>query len=142
MDTSQKTRLLYVEDDPGLATIYKFRLQAEGFEVMHCDRGLKAIAMGREFKPHVILLDLMMPEMSGFEALEAFRKTPETTKAKIIIMSALSRTEDIERTKALGGDDYLVKSQVTIDDVIERIHFHAGTQEPAPSPLSTTATDQ
>jgi DNA-binding response OmpR family regulator len=139
MDTSQQTKLLYVEDDPGLATIYKFRLEAEGFKVMHCDRGQKAVEQGREFKPDVILLDLMMPEMSGFEALEIFRKTPETAKAKIIIMSALSRAEDIDKTKALGGDDYLVKSQVTIDDVIASIHHHAGTLGSSTPPTEQSA---
>ncbi len=135
MDTAQKPKLLYVEDDPGLAAIYSLRFEAEGFDVRHCDRAKLAIETGREFKPDVILLDLMMPEMSGFEALELFRKSPETASSKILIMSALSRPEDAEKTKELGADDYLIKSQITIDDVIDRIRQNL-------HPQTNASTDQ
>lgn len=126
MDKTAKPKVLYVEDDLGLAMIYKLRLENEGLEVRHCDRGDMALQMGREFKPDLILLDLMMPQMSGFETLELFRNTPETSNAKIIIMSALSQPEDIKKTKDLGADDYLVKSQVTINDILGRVRQHLG----------------
>lgn len=126
MDVTTKQKVLYVEDDLGLAMIYKLRLESEGLDVRHCDSGDAALQMGREFKPDLILLDLMMPQMSGFETLELFRSIPETSLAKIIVMSALSSPEDIEKVKKLGADDYLVKSQITIDDALGHIRQHLG----------------
>jgi DNA-binding response OmpR family regulator len=123
-NTTKIPKILYVEDDATLAMIYTARLEAEGYQVTHCSEGDRALQVGREFKPDLILLDLMVPGLSGFDALEMFRSTMETSASKIIIMSALSQSDDIERATKLGADDYLVKSQVLIDDVMQRIRQH------------------
>lgn len=130
MDNSRKPKILYIEDDQGLAMIYTMRLKSEGFDVLHCANGETALQEGREFRPDLILLDLMMPSLSGFDTLDLLRNTFETSSAKIIIMSALSQPEDIEKTKAMGADDFLIKSQVTIDDVIDRIRGHLNLPAP------------
>lgn len=124
MDNTRKPKILYIEDDQGLASIYTMRLKSEGFEVLHCADGDSALQQGREFRPDLIILDLMMPSLSGFDTLDLLRNTFETSTAKIIIMSALSQPEDIEKTKSMGADDFLIKSQVTIDDVVLRIRQH------------------
>ena len=125
MDTSnRKARILYVEDDQGLAALYVARMVQEGFNVKLCPDGDSALQTGREFKPDLILLDLMMPTLNGFDALDMFRGLPETSAAIIIIMSALGQAEDIEKAKKLGADDYLVKSQVLMDDVMNRLKYH------------------
>lgn len=126
MDATQKPKILYIEDDQGLAIIYSARFKAEGFDVRHCADGESALQTGRELKPDLIILDLMMPAMSGFDVLDLLRNTPETASAKIVVMSALSQPEDIEKTRALGADDFIIKSQVTIDDVIARIRALLG----------------
>ena len=119
--TIQHKKVLIVDDEKDLSGIVKSTLESEGVEVAICDNAEIALQQGKEFKPDLILLDLMMPRLSGFEAIELFRSTLETKAAKIVVFSALSRTEDIERTKQLGADDYLVKSSVSFSTVIARI---------------------
>ena len=76
--------------------------------------------------PDLVLLDVMMPKISGFDVLDILRNTPETTNIRVIMLTALSQPKDKERAEQLGVDDYLVKSQVVIDDVIERVRHHLG----------------
>lgn len=120
-------KILLVEDDLGLATVYKQRLETEGFTVRHVPNGEDALSSATEFKPDLILLDVMMPKISGFDVLDILRNTPETTNIKIVLLTALSQPKDKEKAKQLGADDYLVKSQVVIADVVERIKHHLGT---------------
>lgn len=130
MDTQQNTtvekKILMVEDDEGLAAVYVARLQAEGFNVQRVANGEEALATAISFKPDLILLDVMMPKVSGFDVLDILRNTPETTNIRIIMLTALSQDADKERAQELGADDYLVKSQVVIADVVERIKHHLG----------------
>jgi len=124
--TSHPKRLLLVEDDDALANVYLNRLEAEGFEVRRVDNGEDALAAALNFKPDLVLLDVMMPKVSGFDVLDILRNTPETANLKIIMLTALSQESDKERADSLGVDDYLVKSQVVIADVVERIKYHLG----------------
>ncbi len=114
-------KILLVEDDDALASVYLARLEAEGFAVRRVPNGEEALTSALEFKPDLILLDAMMPKVSGFDVLDILRNTPETLNVRIILLTALSQESDIQRAKALGVDEYLVKSQVVIADVIERI---------------------
>lgn len=117
-------KILLVEDDDALATVYMSRLEAEGFATQRVPNGEEALARALEFRPDLILLDAMMPKVSGFDVLDILRNTPETTNMRIIMLTALSQESDIQRAKALGVDEYLVKSQVVIADVVERIKVH------------------
>jgi DNA-binding response OmpR family regulator len=124
MDTAKK--ILLVEDDEALAGVYQARLEIEGFGVMQVNNGEEALAAAREFKPDLILLDAMMPKISGFDVLDILRNTPDTKNIKVIMLTALSQPKDKERAENLGVDDYLVKSQVVIGDVVERVKHHLG----------------
>lgn len=127
MDENAKgKKILLVEDDDALANVYMMRLQAEGFEVKRVPNGEDALAAAKEHKPDLVLLDAMMPKVSGFDVLDILRNTPETANLKIIMLTALSQESDKQRAQGLGVDDYLVKSQVVISDVVERIKFHLG----------------
>lgn len=117
-------RILLVEDDDALASVYITRLQAENFEIRRVNNGEDALATALTFKPDLVLLDVMMPKVSGFDVLDILRNTPETGNLKIIMLTALSQQSDKDRAEALGVDDYLVKSQVVIADVVERIRHH------------------
>jgi DNA-binding response OmpR family regulator len=114
-------KILLVEDDDSLAKMYLTRLEAEGFDVRRVPNGEDALAVAIEYKPNLILLDVMMPKVSGFDVLDILRNTPETANIKIIMLTALSQDTDRARAVSLGVDDYLVKSQVVIADVIARI---------------------
>jgi DNA-binding response OmpR family regulator len=117
------SRILLVEDDDALANVYMTRLQAENFDVRRVVNGEEALAAAINYHPNLVLLDAMMPKVSGFDVLDILRNTPETANLKIIMLTALSQESDKERANALGVDEYLVKSQVVIADVIERIRF-------------------
>lgn len=119
-------RILLVEDDDALASVYQVRLQAESFDVRRVENGEDALAAAISYKPDLVLLDVMMPKVSGFDVLDILRNTPETANLKIVILTALSQESDKKRAYDLGVDDYLVKSQVVITDVIDRIKQHLG----------------
>lgn len=117
-------RILLVEDDDALANVYLTRLQAEGFDVRRVNNGEDALATALSYHPDLVVLDVMMPKVSGFDVLDILRNTPETANLKIIMLTALSQDSEKQRAESLGVDDYLVKSQVVIADVIDRIRFH------------------
>jgi len=129
MDTKKK--ILLVEDDEALAAVYKSRLEIEGFETKVVYNGEEALAAAVAFRPELILLDAMMPKISGFDVLDILRNTPETAGTKVIMLTALSQPKDKDRAEQLGVDDYLVKSQVVIGDVIERVKHHLGLLDTA-----------
>ena len=101
-------------------------MQAEGFDVRRVANGEDALTSALNYHPDLVLLDVMMPKVRGFDVLDILRNTPETTNLKIIMLTALSQESDKQRAQTLGVDDYLVKSQVVIADVIERIKHHLG----------------
>ncbi len=121
---TKQYKIMLVEDDDALASVYQTRLQAEGFDVKRVPNGEDALAGALEYRPNLIVLDVMMPKVSGFDVLDILRNTPETAKVKIVMLTALSQDSDKERAMSLGADDYLVKSQVVIADVVERIKHH------------------
>ena len=123
---SDTKTILLVEDDDNLANVYETRLQAEGFKTVRVANGEDALQTTMQAKPDLILLDVMMPKVSGFDVLDILRNTPETAKIKIIMLTALSQDSDRERAKSLGVDDYLIKSQVVIADVVDRVKQHLG----------------
>ncbi len=128
MDTAQGTakKVLLVEDDNALANVYVMRFQAEGFDVRRVENGEEALEAARDYQPDIILLDAMMPKVSGFDVLDILRNTPETANFKVIMLTALSQDSDKQRAQMLGVDDYLVKSQVVISDVVDRVRHHLG----------------
>lgn len=123
-DAGDQKRILLVEDDDSLASVYVTRLQAEGFDVRRVGNGEDALAAAISYHPDLVLLDVMMPKVSGFDVLDILRNTPETANLKVIMLTALGQETDQERARALGVDDYLVKSQVVIADVVDRIRHH------------------
>ena len=114
------TKVLLVEDDVALRDIYSARFMAEGYDVVTASDGEMALTQAVKEKPGLIILDVMMPKISGFDVLDILRATPETKDTKVIMMTALSQDSDIDKGKNLGADEYLVKSQVTLTDVIDK----------------------
>lgn len=129
LNNSHAKKILLVEDDDSLANVYLARLEVEGFVVKRVPNGEDALAAAIDFKPDLVLLDVMMPKVSGFDVLDILRNTPETANLKVVMLTALSQDSDKARADQLGADDYLVKSQVVIADVIERIKQHLGIHD-------------
>lgn len=111
-------KILLVEDDQNLREIYGARLEAEGYEIVSANDGEEALAIAVRERPDLIISDIMMPKISGFDMLDILRSTPETKDVKVIVMTALSQEEDRKRGEKLGADRYVVKSQATLDDVV------------------------
>ena len=125
---------MVVEDDAALREIYSIRITADGYDVVSAGDGEEALAMAVREKPDLILSDVMMPKISGFDMLDILRATPETAKIKVIMMTALSSDEQRSRGERLGADRYLVKSQVGIEDVVNTIHEVLGDRPAAGQP--------
>lgn len=115
-------KILLVEDDKSLREIYGVRLLAEGYDIVSAGDGEEALAMAIKDRPDLILSDVMMPKISGFDMLDILRSTTETKGIKVIMMTALSSEDQRQRGVALGADRYLVKSQVGIEDVVRTVH--------------------
>jgi two-component system phosphate regulon response regulator PhoB len=122
-------KILLVEDDDALANVYMTRLEAEGFTMMRAANGEEALSVAKEYRPDLVMLDVMMPKVSGFEVLDIMRNTPETADVKIMMLSALGQEGDKQKADSLGANDYLVKSQVVITDVITRVRSLLGMDD-------------
>lgn len=132
------TKILLVEDDKSLREIYGVRLLAEGYDIISAGDGEAALAMAIKERPSLIVSDVMMPKISGFDMLDILRSTTETKDIKVIMMTALSSEDQRARGEALGADRYLVKSQVGIEDVVRTVHDVLG-DAPVPGVSPTQA---
>jgi CheY-like chemotaxis protein len=112
-------KLMLVEDDNNLREIYEARLQAEGYTIVSAKDGEEALVLAKAEKPDLIIADIMMPKISGFEMLDILRNTDEFKGVKIIMLTALGQNDDQQRANQLGADRYLVKSQVTLEDIVK-----------------------
>ena len=129
------TKILLVEDDKSLREIYGVRLLAEGYDIVSAGDGEEALAMAIKERPQLIVSDVMMPKISGFDMLDILRSTSETKDIKVIMMTALSSEDQRVRGESLGADRYLVKSQVGIEDVVRTVHDVLGDSL-APGPTA------
>jgi len=133
-------KILLVEDDKSLREIYGVRLLAEGYDIVSAGDGEEALAMAIKDRPDLIVSDVMMPKISGFDMLDILRSTTETRDIKVIMMTALSSEEQRQRGVALGADRYLVKSQVGIEDVVRTVHEVLGDAPVTTAPAQPVAT--
>jgi CheY-like chemotaxis protein len=115
------TKVLLVEDDNNLREIFDMRLQAEGYKTVTAGDGEEALVVAVKEKPDLVIADVMMPKLSGFEMVENMRAAPELANVKVVMMTALGQAEDRARGEKLGVVKYLVKSQVTLEDFVRII---------------------
>ena len=134
--TEAAPTVLIVEDQAPLADVYRIRLSQAGYNVFVAKDGREAVSVALKIKPTLILLDLMLPKMSGFDALEALRNHPETAQVQVVVMSALAGKNDRQRGQRLGISRWLVKSQATLEDVIQTIADVLKPRQMAPVPVN------
>lgn len=121
MANGKKRKVLVVEDETFLVKIYSVKLKKEGFDVSIATDGEEAVKLAAEVKPDLILLDLILPKLNGFEALERMRTNPVNKTTPVLVLSNLGQEEDIKRATALGASDYLVKANFSIQDIVAKI---------------------
>ena len=119
MKTFTKT-ILVVDDERALSTALKMKLESQGFQVVTAENGKKALDVVQKQKIDVIILDLIMPVMNGFDFIEAQQALG--MKVPVIVLSNLGQEQDIKRMKALGINSYLIKSDAPISKVVEEVH--------------------
>ena len=115
-------KILVVEDDYFLSSLLRNRLQKDGMSVTIAKNGEEAIKVLENFKPDLILLDIILPGKSGFEVLEEIQSSPQIQNAPVMIISNLGQEGDIEKGKGLGAVEYFVKARTSIDDLIKKIN--------------------
>lgn len=123
-------KVLLVEDDNNLREIFQMRLQAEGYTAVVAADGEEGLVVAMKEKPDLVIADVMMPKLSGFEMVESLRAAPETKDIKVIMMTALGQAEDQARGEKLGVLKYLVKSQVTLEDFARVVKEALGPGDP------------
>lgn len=121
MANGKKRKVLVVEDETFLVKIYSVKLKKEGYDVHIATDGEEAVRLAAEVKPDLILLDLILPKLNGFEALERMRANPANKSTPVLVLSNLGQEEDIKRATTLGASDYLVKANFSIQDIVAKI---------------------
>lgn len=115
----EKKKLLWVEDDRLIGTILSKKLVSSGFDLFHAKNGEEAVEVLKSVIPDLIVLDLILPNMSGFDILREIKKDPALSRIPVMILSNLSKNSDIERAQALGAQKFLVKAAVSLDQIVQ-----------------------
>ena len=118
---NQPRKILIVEDDATISTLFRIKFEKEWYIVKICANWMDAVTQVVEFAPSIILLDIMMPSMDGFETLTVIRKLAPSLKTKIVMFSNLNNQGDIDRCAALWADAYLLKAETTPADAVKKV---------------------
>ena len=121
MDKSPKKKILIIDDDPFIADMYVLKFKAEGFEVQAANDGKVGIKLAADMKPDVILLDVVMPAMDGFDVLQKLRSDESLGRPKILFLTNFGQREDIRRGMQLGADGYIIKAHFTPSEVSAKV---------------------
>jgi DNA-binding response OmpR family regulator len=121
----KKNKTIFLaEDDRFIARAYNDGFTRAGYDVIYAEDGAKAIEKLKGAQPDIILLDVIMPEKNGFEVLTEIKQDENLKNIPIIILSNLGQDSDIKKGKDLGADDYFIKSNLSISEVLEKIEMH------------------
>lgn len=126
VDQPTKKYILVAEDDAFYGNVFKTKLTKEGYEVVLATDGEQAIKQIKERKPDLMLLDLIMPVKDGFTTLSELKSDPDLKNIKVIVLSNLGQDEDIAKAKTLGADDYFVKTNISIQEMVDKVKQYVG----------------
>ena len=120
-------KILLVEDEPMLSNLLKQRLEKEGIQVTAAHDGEEAVKLLKQDKPDLILLDIILPKMSGFEVLEEMKGDPTVQSAPVVVVSNLGQDSDVEKAQKFGAVGYFVKAQMSIEDLVSKVKEFLGS---------------
>ena len=118
---TKQLKILLVEDDNFLLGMYADKFRAEGFEAFVADNGAKGLRLAKEKLPDIILLDVMLPQMNGFEFLQELQKETATKSIPVILLTNLSQKDEVQKGLALGAKDFLIKAHFMPQEVVEKV---------------------
>ncbi|MBI4812641.1 response regulator [Candidatus Falkowbacteria bacterium] len=116
-----KIKILLVEDDPFLLNMYATKFELENFKVIVAEDGEKGVKLAMKESPDIILLDIILPKMNGFEVLKKLKDDKELSKIPVILLTNLSQKNEIEQGLAMGAKDYLIKAHFMPSEVVDKI---------------------
>lgn len=114
-------KIAIIEDDQAISQMYRFKFEAEGYDVQTAENGVLGLQLAESMKPDIILLDLMMPEMTGDQMLAKLRQTPWGKHTKVIVLTNMGEQEIPESVKKLGVSDVILKADMTPRQVAELV---------------------
>jgi DNA-binding response OmpR family regulator len=114
-------KILFIEDEQTLQKTFEDVLENKGYKIIHALTGDIGLRLAKKEKPDLILLDLLLPKISGLEVLAELKRDPETKKIPVIILTQIDNPFEIDRALALGATTYLVKTSYTLDEVLKKI---------------------
>jgi len=125
-----KAKILFVDDDNFLRKVYKSELGDQGYDVILAQDGEEGLEKARIADPDLIILDMIMPRKNGFEVLTELQNNPATSNIPVIILSNLGQDDDIKKGLDLGAVDYLVKDNITLNTIVEKVslYLHSKTK--------------
>jgi CheY-like chemotaxis protein len=119
-------KILLVEDEEILTNLLQKKLTKEGYEVLVARNGLEGLKLMREIKPDLVLLDIIMPKMGGFEVMEEMNRDLELSSIPVIIISNSGQPVELDKAKELGAKDWLIKTEFDPKEVIEKVKRQIG----------------
>lgn len=119
--TNNKFKILLIEDDPFLLSMYTTKFELENFKVITAEDGQKGLRLAIEESPDIILLDILLPKMNGFEVLKELKSDNNVNNIPVILLTNLSQRDEVEQGLNLGADDYLIKAHFMPSEVVEKI---------------------
>ncbi|PLX27373.1 response regulator [Candidatus Parcubacteria bacterium] len=123
----EKIKIALIEDDPYLSSMYATKFELEGYEVVTASDGEKGLALIQSKIPNLILLDVMMPKMNGFDVLERIKKDDKTKDIPVILLTNLNQSDEVERGMRMGAVDYLIKAHFLPSEVVEKVKMALDT---------------
>ncbi|MFH1426992.1 MAG: response regulator, partial [Patescibacteria group bacterium] len=117
MSNEKKKKILIIEDDQVISTMYKIKFTADGYDVIYADTGVKGLESAKKNKPDIILLDIILPELDGFAILQEIKKDSKIKKIPVIMLTNLGTEEDKKKGEKFGAADYIVKASLTPSEV-------------------------
>lgn len=118
-----KSKILLVEDDKMLADMYITKFSKEGLQVMRAGDGAEGLEKVKSEKPDLVLLDIIMPKLDGFAVLKEIKKEPGLENTHVLLLTNLGQSEDIEKGRELGADDYFIKANHTPAEIVEKVKY-------------------
>lgn len=116
-----KEKILIIEDDSFLLSMYATKFELENFEVVTAEDGEKGLKLAAKELPAMILLDVLLPKMNGFEVLKALKEKPETKNIRVILLTNLSQRGEVEQGLSMGAIDYLIKAHFMPSEVVDKV---------------------
>lgn len=113
-------KILLIEDDVFMVELLAHEFGQEEFELVIAKTGSEGVEKFKSEKPDLILLDILLPDFNGFEALRQIRREPGGPETKVVVLSNIGEANDIEEAKRLGSDDYLIKANASLPEIVER----------------------